>query len=393
MLKERKKILFWVTEDWFFCSHRLPLATAARDEGHDVVVVTRVRDHGHLIEREGIKLIALDIDRHGINPIADLLPFLKLLAIFRREKPDIVHHVAMKPMLYGSIAARMTGVASTINAVAGFGYLFSSNDKKARWLRPVLESTFRRVLNSPQIDFIVQNPDDKVLIQKITGAKAEQIHLVPGSGVDISAFTPEDNRTEGELLIVLVARMLRDKGVNEFVQAAKIINKNGKQANFVLVGDSDFDNPAGISEEQLESWQQENAVEWWGRRDDIAAIFSRSDIVCLPSYREGLPKVLIEAAASGRPIVTTDVPGCRDVVRHGHNGLLVPLYDADSLAAAIQQLIDSPADRLAMGKAGRARAENEFTIDIITERTLEIYRHIRPSAPVSATSERKSVPS
>ena len=375
MSESRKKLLFWVTEDWFFCSHRLPLAVAAAEEGYDVVVVTRVTDHGHLIENSGLKLIPLEINRYSLNPIRDLFPLFRLIRIYLQERPDIVHHVAVKPVLYGSIAARITRVKGIVNAFAGFGYLFSSNDRKARWVLPIVKMVFRWSLGAKHIHFIVQNPDDQMLLEKITGAQRQKVHLVPSSGVDTAVFQPVE-KAKGLPIVVLVSRLLRDKGVEEFVSAAEILKHRKVQARFVLVGDSDFENPAGISSVQLSAWQDEGIIEWWGRRSDIAEIFAQSHIACLPSYREGLPKVLIEAAAAGLPIVTTDVPGCRDVVENNHNGLLVPVRDADALAAALATLIDSSSLRQSMGEAGRARAVNEFALEKINDQIIDLYKHV-----------------
>lgn len=375
MSDSRKKLLFWVTEDWFFCSHRLPLAVAALARGYDVVVVTRVKDHGHLIENSGLRLVPLEINRYGLNPVKDLFPLLRIIRIYFQERPDIVHHVAVKPVLYGSIAARLTRVKGIVNAFAGFGYLFSSNDRKIRWIRPIVKAVFRWTLGSKRMHFIVQNEDDRSLLETITGAQRQQVHLVPGSGVDTTVFKPVD-KLEGIPVVVLVSRLLRDKGVEEFVAAANILKQRNVEARFILVGDSDFENPAGISAAKLEAWQRDQVIEWWGRRSDIAEIFAQSHIACLPSYREGLPKVLIEAAAAGLPIVTTDVPGCRDVVAHDHNGLLVPVYAVDALADALARLIDSPSLRQSMGDAGRIRAENEFALEKITGQIIDLYQHV-----------------
>lgn len=375
MSDSRKKLLFWVTEDWFFCSHRLPLAVAALARGYDVVVVTRVKDHGHLIENSGLRLVPLEINRYGLNPVKDLFPLLRIIRIYFQERPDLVHHVAVKPVLYGSIAARMTRVKGIVNAFAGFGYLFSSNDRKIRWIRPIVKAVFRWTLGSKRMHFIVQNEDDRSLLETITGAQRQQVYLVPGSGVDTTVFKPVD-KLEGIPVVVLVSRLLRDKGVEEFVAAANILKQRNVEARFILVGDSDFENPAGISAAKLEAWQRDQVIEWWGRRSDIAEIFAQSHIACLPSYREGLPKVLIEAAAAGLPIVTTDVPGCRDVVAHDHNGLLVPVYAVDALADALARLIDSPSLRQSMGDAGRIRAENEFALEKITGQIIDLYQHV-----------------
>lgn len=370
------KLLFFVTEDWYFYSHRLPLAIAAKNAGYDVVVVTRVNQHGELIRAHGLKLINISISRRSRNPFKELLVVFRLFNIYRTEKPDIVHHVALKPVLYGSVAARLAGVSSVINALAGLGFLFVSKQKKAFFLRPFVERAFRILLNRANVRVILQNPDDMSLLINREILKPEQAVLIRGSGVDIQHFNVSEESNEIPL-VVLASRMLWDKGVGIFVEAAKELKQQSVQARFCLVGEGDPDNPNSIPDSQIEIWQSEKVIEWWGRRNDMPSVFAKSHIICLPSaYGEGVPKVLIEAAACGKPIVTTDAPGCREIVRHQVNGLLVSINDKNELAAALLILINDKKLRINMGQKGREIVEKEFAIDIVVSQTLDLYKKV-----------------
>lgn len=369
------KLLFFVTEDWYFCSHRLPLALAAQKAGFEVLVVTNVHRHGEKIEGSGLKLISLELFRRGINPLKELQIIYRLMVIYRKEKPDIVHHVALKPVLYGSIASCLTKVPFIVNAMAGLGFLFSSNSFKAHMMRPFVVLIFRFLLNLTGSRVILQNPDDiKVLCDRGV-LNRECITLIRGSGVDIRKFAvvPEPS---GKPLVILASRLLWDKGVGEFVKAARLLKHQGVPARFVLVGEGDPENPTNISLVQLQDWHEEGVVEWWGRKDNMPDVFANSHIVCLPSYREGLPKVLLEAAASGRPIVTTDAPGCREIVQDGLNGFLVPVRDACAVAEALKKLIASPKLRQTMGMHGRKLVEREFTQEKVNLKTLALYEEL-----------------
>jgi len=372
MKTSQPKVLFFVTEDWFVCSHWLPLIIAAKDAGYDVVVVTRTNKHAEQIRVHGIRVIPFEISRRGSNLFREFTTVLRLLGIYRKEKPHMVHHVAMKPMLYGSLVARLVRIPHTINWVAGMGWLFVSNNRRAKMLQGVVRKALEMLLRGTSV--IVENQDDQAIIASL-GVAYRDIHLVPGAGVDTSGYAPSPE-SEGVQLVVLPARMLWDKGVGEFVDAAKQLRQRGVKARFVLVGEPDEGNPASVSEEQLRAWQNEGVIEWWGRREDMPQVYAQSHIVCLPSYREGLPKSLLEAASCGRPIVTTNVPGCRDVVRDGDNGLLVEAREAAALANALARLLADPALRLKMGQRGRERVLNEFSQEKIVAQVMEIYREM-----------------
>jgi glycosyltransferase involved in cell wall biosynthesis len=369
------KILFFVTEDWYFWSHRLPLARAAKAARYQVTVVTRVQEYGDRIRAEGFKLIPLALQRRGSNPWQELRVIAQLVRIYRAERPDIVHHVAIKPVLYGSVAARFAHVRAIVNALAGLGYVFSSSQWKARLLRPFVKLAYHFLLNRANSRTIIQNPEDQRLLTDAVFLGPDKTVLIRGSGVDVDVFAPAPE-PQGVPIIVMACRMLWDKGAREFVQAARLLHSARISARFVLVGKSDAENPTGIPISQLVEWQQRGDVEWWGYRSDMHKVLAQAHIVCLPSYREGLPKVLIEAAACGRAIVATDVPGCREIVRHGENGLLVPARDSGALAEALKQLILDPALRQRMGRRGREIAEAEFSIERINRETLALYREL-----------------
>ena len=367
------RLLYLVTEDWYFCSHRLPLAIAARSRGYDVTVATRVQWHAEAIRGAGLKLVPLHWSRHGHNPFRELSALREIVGVYRRERPDIVHHVAVKPVLYGSIAARLTGTPAVVNAIAGLGYLESSNDLRARILGRIVQTGYHLLLDRPNSRLIVQNPDDLSTLVERGIIDAGRVALIRGSGVDISRFTPVPE-PDGTPLVVLPARLLRDKGVMEFVEAARTLRAEGIAARFALVGEPDPQHPAAISPVDLERWRAQRVVECWGWREDMVEVFQRCHLVCLPSYREGLPKALLEAAACGRAIVTCDVPGCREVVRDGDNGLLVPPRDSASLGMALKRLLQDNALRLRMGQRSRECAVEEFSIERVIADTLGVYQ-------------------
>ncbi len=369
------KIVFLVAEDWYFWSHRLPLARACRKEGFEVVVAARVGEHAARIEKEGFKLLPLVLKRNGMGFVRDSAAIGQLIALYLAEKPDIVHHVALKPVLYGSIAARLTGVRAVVNALPGMGYFFISQKKHIAVLRPVVRRLLRLLLNAPRSMLLLQNEDDKKLVLRQGMAPEEKVAVIRGSGIDVDDFHPSPE-PPGPPVVLLPSRMLWDKGVGEFVGAATLHRQSGGKATFVLVGDGDAGNPTSIPPRILNKWHNEGAIEWWGRREDMASVFSRSHIVALPSYREGLPRALLEAMACGRPIVTTDVPGCRDLVKGQANGLLVPVRDPKALAEALALLIMNPTLRKEMGSRAREIAVREFRVERVVSETMDLYHRL-----------------
>ena len=374
--RARPKLLYLVTEDWYFCSHRLPMARAARDGGLEVVVATRVARHADRIRDEGFRLVPLlKLDRRSLNPLREIAALREIVRVYRAERPDIVHHVALKPTLYGTLAAMLAGVPRVVNALTGMGYVFVSREPIARLLRLVVGALFHVVLDRKNSVLIVQNPDDAAQLVKAGVVAPERIALVRGSGVDTVRFAPGPRRP-GTPVAVLVARMLWDKGVAEMVEAGRILHARGVPVRVLLVGDADPGNPSAIPAGRLESWRHEDAAEWLGHRDDIPEVLRGAHIAVLPSYREGLPKSLLEAAAAGLPLVASDVPGCREVVRHGYNGILVPARDAAALADAIERLASDGDLRDLMGRRSRELALQHFSQETVAAETLAVYRRL-----------------
>jgi glycosyltransferase involved in cell wall biosynthesis len=371
----KHSVLFLVTEDWYFCSHRLPIARKLRDAGFKVIVATRISKHRDLIEKEGFKLIPISLERSSKNVAQEIFSILEFIKIYRKEKPSIVHHVSIKPVLYGSWAARISCVPGVVNTLAGLGFIFMAQGWKAKILRQVIIFAYRLAFSAKNTIGIFQNPEDMRLFIYSGVIKQEKAVLIRGSGVDMSRFVglPEP---PGIPTIVLASRMLWDKGVGELVDAARQLQKDGVKCRIVLVGNPDPENPSSIPEGILHEWHREGIVEWWGYRNDIQEVFAKCNIVVLPSYREGLPKVLIEAASCARPIIATDVPGCREIVRNNENGLLVPPHDSKSLAHGLRTLIKDAELRAAMGERGRKIVQDEFSEEIVVRKTMEVYKKI-----------------
>jgi glycosyltransferase involved in cell wall biosynthesis len=370
------KLLFLVTEDWYFVSHRLPLAIAAREAGFDVAVATRVREAGGKIRDAGLRLIPLDFERASLSPLSESRTITQLIALYRREAPDIVHHVALKPVLYGSIAARLAGTKAVVNAIMGLGFVFSSNSAKARLLRPAVQRLLKSALYRPGSRTIVQNADDLAFLNDNRIAAPGTVRLIPGSGVDVDLYSHAPP-PEGVPMVVLPARLIRPKGVMEFVEAARRLTSEGHRARFVLCGAPDPSNPASLSEAEIKGLVDSGVVEHWGWRGDMPAVLAAATAVCLPTYYgEGVPKSLIEAAASGRAIVTTDTPGCRDIVKNGVNGWLVPPRDVDALTQALREAITDPETARRYGEQGRALVRNGFSLQEIVRQTLDVYDEI-----------------
>ena len=367
-----RRVLYVVNEDWAFCSHFLERAVAAKQSGYRVGVATHCTTRKAFIESHGIEVFPTNMTRKGLNPLRELATIFVLTRIYRKFRPHLVHHVALKPIILGSIANLSMRRVKVFNSPIGMGYVFSSDDTRARFLRPLLKTALRVFLNFRGNQVIIENRDDYTYLIEHGYIDSNDILLIPGAGVNLDLYKESPEPVQG-MTITLIARMLRDKGIEEFVTAATILKDRHPDTEFLLVGDIDNGNPASLSVSQLETWAQTKVVNWIGHQLDIPAILANSNIICLPSYREGLPKTLIEAAAVGRAIVTTNVPGCRDVVEHGINGLLVPARDVIELACALETLINDAPMRKRMGREGRKRAVAEFSSEIIIRETLNAY--------------------
>ncbi len=383
----RPRLLYLITEDWYFWSHRLDLARAARDAGFDVTIATRVTDHGKQIQEEGFHLIPISLFRRSRNPLRELSAIAELVGIYRCVRPHLVHHVAMKPILYGSLAAWVAQVPATLNAFAGLGYLFTNSERQRGGLHWLMTAALRSAIGRSGSTVLFQNEADRDELVQAGIVRLSHTRVIAGSGIDVTAFSVKPS-PQGTPLVVLPSRMLWDKGVGEFVQAARILKGKGVDARFVLVGRCDEDNPADIGWEQLSRWVGEGTIEWWGHRNDMSAVYEGATLVVLPSYREGLPKVLLEAAACGKAIIATDVPGCRDIVQDEVNGVLVPPRDSSTLAMSIANLLLDPHAREAMGVRSREMAVAKWAGPKISEQVLGLYHELLNASSVMNRSPR-----
>ncbi len=365
------KALLFANTDWYLYNFRLEYANFLRSKGWDVCFLSPSGEYVEKLEEAGFRHITFDFSRQGINPVSEGETIRKIRDIYEREKPDLVHHFTIKCVIYGSFAAKKLQISSIVNSITGLGYMFLSDMPHIRILRQVVKTMYKKSLSGTQVIF--ENPDDRKLFLKMNMVQEDNSHIILGTGIDTERFSPVPPPNSIPLTI-LPARMIWDKGVQEFVDAAYAIKESGTNARFALVGNNDKGNPTCIPFDQLTQWQKEGKVEWWGWQDDLPAVISMCHIVCLPSYREGLPKILIEAASCGRPIVTTDVPGCREVVKDGENGLLVPAKDAGALKDALLKLIKDEDLRSAMGKNSREKAVKYFSNDIVNNGIYSIYQ-------------------
>jgi glycosyltransferase involved in cell wall biosynthesis len=371
------KVVLFANTEWYLYNFRRSLAQSLRDEGYEVLLVSPPGPYGEKLRDLGFRWIPAPMLRRSLNPLRELGLVLWLLKIFKQEKVDLVHSFTIKCAVYGSLAARLAGIPARVNAVAGMGYVFTNENLKARLLRPLVRNLMRVALTGPSARLILQNPDDVALFGRARLVDIESVRLIPGSGVDCRRFALAPSRRRGQRFVALLAaRLLWDKGLAEYIAAARLLREEGRDIDFLLAGDPDPGNPAAVPESVVRSWVEEGVIQWLGHVDDMPALFGTVDAVVLPSYREGLPKGLIEAGACGLALVTTDVPGCREVVTDGVSGLLVPMKDARALADAIAVLQDDPELRARLGLAARERALAEFDEKIVVGRTISVYAEL-----------------
>lgn len=372
----KPRLLIVVNVDWFFLSHRLPIALAAHDAGYEVHVAAALTRPAADIESHGFTFHPLDIDRRSAGPLQALKLWWGLVRLMRALAPDVAHLVTIKPVLLGGLAARFAGVPRVVAAISGLGFVFTACGTTAVLRRFVVSALYRLALVRPGVRVVFQNGDDQALLQRHAGVRDAQVVRIRGSGVNLATW-PVLPLPEGPPTVLMAARLLVDKGVVEFVEAAHQL-RGYRGARFVLVGDVDPGNPTSLTRARIQAWADEGLIEWWGHRTDMAAVLAAAHLVVLPSYREGLPKGLIEAAACGRAVVTTDVPGCRDAVDPGRTGLLVKARDAHALAEGIRALLDDPTRLRSMGEAGRHWAEQMFDVREVVARHLALYRGESP---------------
>lgn len=374
------KILLFANTDWYLFNFRQSLARALREAGHDVLLVSPPGPYGERLRELGFRWQPAPMVRRSLNPFRELALVQWLRRLIAQEQVDLVHGFTIKCAVYGSLAARLERTPARVNAVAGMGYVFISNAPRARALRPIVRRLLRYALGGERARLILQNPDDADMFTRARLVDAGKVRLIPGSGVDCSRFTPSTLPPATERFrVVLPARILWDKGVAEYVEAARLLQERGAPVDFLLAGEPDPGNPAAVPEDLIRAWVQQGLIQWLGHVSDMPALYRSVDCVVLPSYREGLPKGLIEAAACALPLVTTDVPGCREVVTDQEDGLLVPARNAAALADAIALLEKDPGLRLRLGLAARRKALERFDERGVVEQTIAVYRELIPA--------------
>ncbi|MEZ9349949.1 glycosyltransferase family 4 protein [Vibrio splendidus] len=369
-----KKLLFVVNVDWFFISHRLPIALAAIKKGYEVHLTCLITDKQKLLEDHGIIVHPLTLSRSGIGIFHELKTVKSLFTIISNVDPDITHCITIKPVLYGNVIAKILKVPARVSSISGLGYVFIAKGIKAKILRGFISLWYKFSLKGSKV-VIFQNTADRDLLRNFGAVIPQQEILIRGSGVDLNKYEviPEP---QGDLVVMLVARLLIDKGVNEFASAANIIRSERSDVRMVIIGDVDPENPKSISQIQIERWVDDGIIEYWGYSQNVSNSIAKSNIMVLPSYREGLPKSLIEAAACGRAVVTTDVPGCRDAIIPNRTGLLVPVKSSELLADAILKLVNNKLMRDELAINGRELAESDFDIEDVVNTHLDIYRNL-----------------
>jgi glycosyltransferase involved in cell wall biosynthesis len=364
------KILLFANTDWYLYNFRLSLATKLREQRNEVVLLSPPGDFQKHMQADGFQWISFPFSRQGVNPFRELSTLWRLIQIYHTEKPDIVHHFTIKPVIYGSLAAHVLGIKSIINSITGLGHLFIDTEPITQILRGFAKILYRVSLRNTQVIF--ENPEDQNTFIKYRLLQPEQTHLILGTGVDVEKFQPSPHNHD-QPLVLFASRLLITKGILDFVEAAGRLKQKGLKARFAIAGTPDPGNPASILPEQLNAWERSGLVEVWGWQSDMPVALSKASIFCLPSYREGVPNALLEASACGLPIVTTNVPGCRDVVTHNVNGFVVSPRKPQALADAIETLLNDPYLRDKMGGAGRKIALENFSLGKIIEQTLSVY--------------------
>ena len=384
------KIVYVVNEASFFLSHRLWLAREALDRGASVTLICGKNTGEHRLEEYGIDHMTVPMSRSGTNPFSEWRTFSKLLSLYKKLQPDLVHHVTIKPVLYGTVAARMAGIGGVVNAVPGMGFVFTRRGARARVRRWLVFQFYRFALSHPNMRVIFQNREDRGAFLTNSIIESDQVVLIRGSGVDLEEFEATPEPATDNIVFVLVARMLRDKGVGEFVEAAKRLRNSYPNWNFWLVGDVDPGNPTSLTVDELMAWDEEGVIHWLGHREDIAEVLQLSHVLVLPSYyREGLPKTLLEAAASQRAIIASRVAGCLEVVTDGVTGLIVEPRDIEDLTSTMMRMGNDARLRERLGRAARSKAEAVFRVEDVVRDTFVVYEQLlgQPLSPAEQLSE------
>jgi glycosyltransferase involved in cell wall biosynthesis len=383
------KAVLFANTDWYLYNFRRSLALSLQQAGYDVLLISPPGPYGDKLRALGLRWESVPMLRRSLNPLREIALLWHLIRLLRRERPTLVHGFTIKCAVYGSLAARLAGISARVNAVAGMGYVFTSSHMKARMLRPVVRGLLRLALGGRDARLILQNADDVELFQRAGLVDPAHIRLIRGSGVDCAQFAGVSSKASGDgrMRVLLASRLLWDKGVGEYVAAIRQLRIQGRAIHALLAGTPDPGNPAAVPEATIQGWANEGLVVWLGHVDNMVNLLGSVDVVVLPSYREGLPRSLVEAAACGLPLITTDVPGCREVISDGIDGLLVPMGDSDALAQAIQRLQDNPEFARQLGDAARLKARSQFDERIVIQRTLAVYAELcdLPEASVESS--------
>lgn len=370
-----KRILFIINVDWFFLSHRLPIALEAQSNGYSVTIACHFTEHKQDLVDMGFNLIDIPFSRSGSGIVHELKTIIYIRKVIKELNPSLIHAVTIKPVLYSGLALKLVKKnIPFVAAISGLGYVFTANTLRAYATKQIVSSLYKIALSQKCKVVIFQNPSDEAILTCVAKLTQSEKFLIKGSGADLSVYSYFPENTKGVIKVVMASRLLIEKGVYQYIDAAKIVKAQHGNVEFILVGSPDLDNPNTIKQTEIDTWVKNGIVTYLGHRKDISNIFSDSNIVCLPSfYGEGVPKVLIEAAACGRAIVTTDNPGCKDAVIEGETGLIVQVRDAKTLAAALKLLIEQPKLRVSMGGKARALAEKEFDVNSVVSKHLIIY--------------------
>ncbi|HAF62588.1 MAG TPA: glycosyltransferase family 1 protein [Anaerolineaceae bacterium] len=369
------KILYFANTDWFLYNYNLSLSIFMRSKGYHVSLLSPKGVYGEKLLKEGFEWHEFSITRKGMNPFRELTSIHKTIEILTRLQPDILHNFTMKSVLYGSLAAKKKKQIKTVNTITGMGYLFINNGILTRIIRSFLIPLMRHALKNTTVIFLNGTDRDYYLKRRII--EPEQAHLINGAGVDVEKFKPVNPEQQKKTRnIIFPARLLKDKGIYEFVEAARITKQQRPEMVFVLVGSIDEGNPSSIGNDELQEWLKEGVVEWWGWQNDMAQIYQQAFVVCLPSYREGLATSLIEAAACGIPLITTDVPGCRELVIPQQTGFLVPPHNSEALASSIIYMVEHPEQSIKMGLQGREFIVQNYSQEKVNAETYKLYSEL-----------------
>jgi glycosyltransferase involved in cell wall biosynthesis len=377
------KVLLFANTDWYLYNFRLALAEAIRAEGHEVVLLSPPGKYGERLKEAGFRWIEFPLARRGLNPLVELVTILRLAWLYYKERPDLVHHFTVKCVLYGSIAAHLVRIKAVVNALAGLGHTFSNDGLQSRLLRQMIKLMCRFVLARTQVIF--QNPTDHRAFLDTRLVERENSHLIRGSGVNIERFKPcQPHQRNGKRYVLLASRLLWAKGIAEYVEAAREVRRRIPNAVFLLAGESDPGNPAAVPQKEIDEWKRQGDVEVLGHCEDMRAMLEKADLVALPTYYgEGVPRILIEAAACGKPLVATHMPGCSEIVLPGCNGRLVPTRNSLELARAIQEILLDDNQRAEMGRQSRLLAY-EFSEDLVITNTFRVYQNALPKETSAA---------